>query len=159
MSIYYWDIASWPFWDPDINHLSVMGVEDRHPRLPWPLNIWVCVRRIFYHTSNSSPVKIYDLQVWTGWIGIWTWLDCAWFAIRSDFDQNQQVIGSHVTMNIVAFSKHINNVVKSCLDVGLEVQGNFWKPSFQIKKRYLLNRKDGQTGNWTQDPPDIYQIL
>ena len=23
----------------------------------------------------------------------------------------------------------------------------------------MLNRKDGQTGDWTQDPPDIYQML
>ena len=28
-----------------------------------------------------------------------------------------------------------------------------------IKKKIMLNRKDGQTGDWTQDHPDIYQML
>ena len=132
----YWDIASWPFWHPDIDHFSVMGVEDRHSRFPWPLHVWVSVRRIFYCISNSGPVEIYDLQVGMGWIRIWSWLDYAWFSIRSDLDQNQQVIGSHVTMNIVFFAKYINNVAKSCFDACLRVWGNFWKPSFQVKKRY-----------------------
>ena len=28
-----------------------------------------------------------------------------------------------------------------------------------ISPMILLHRKDGQTGDWTQDPPDIYQML
>ena len=31
---------------------------------------------------------------------------------------------------------------------------NYYKDRF-----FLLNRKDGQTGDWAQDPPDIYQML
>ena len=113
-----------------------MGGQDGHPTLPRPHDFFISVRRIFYNSSIARPVEIYDLQVGKGGNRIWAILDDAAIRSSSKLDGDQQVVGSQVAINKMAFFKCFNYFVKGFFDVVLTSSGNLLELVFKVKKRY-----------------------